>query len=92
MNVIVAGDFAQLLPIAATPLYSNSVYKFQDVSHRVSDQENTMGKILWHQFTIIVILKQNMQQQTQSKEDSKLCTALENMQYGACIEYCLCKH
>ena len=34
----------------------------------------------------VVILKQNMKQITQSEEDTKLCTALENMQYAACTK------
>ena len=32
----------------------------------------------WHQVTTVVILKENMRQKTQTAEDNKLRTALEN--------------
>ena len=43
-----------------------------------------IGRALWHQVTTVVILQKNMRQNTQSVEDAKLRTALENMRYGAC--------
>ena len=49
-------------------------------------QEATLGKNFWHQFTTVVVLKQNMRQMTQSEEDTKLRTALENMRYAACTK------
>ncbi|KDR70821.1 hypothetical protein GALMADRAFT_75705, partial [Galerina marginata CBS 339.88] len=39
---------------------------------------------MWHQIDTVVILRQNMRQKTQSVEDEKLRTALENMRYKAC--------
>jgi len=48
------------------------------------EQESAIGKALWHQVTTVVILHENMRQKTQSEEDAKLRTALENMRYGAC--------
>ena len=47
-------------------------------------QQAAIGKALWHQVTIVVILRENMRQKTQTPEDAKLCTALENMRYAAC--------
>ncbi|KAF9470389.1 hypothetical protein BDN70DRAFT_821438, partial [Pholiota conissans] len=47
-------------------------------------QESTIGKLLWQQITTVVILKENMRQRSQTPEDAKLRTALENMRYGAC--------
>ena len=43
-----------------------------------------MGRALWHQVNIVVILRQNMRQRTQTQEDDKLCKALENMRYKDC--------
>ena len=47
-------------------------------------QEEALGRALWHQVTTVVILRQNMRQRTQSKNDDKLRTALENMRYKDC--------
>ena len=52
----------------------------------VKQQEATIGKALWHQITTVVILRQNMRQNTQSEDDAKFRTALENMRYKACTE------
>jgi hypothetical protein len=50
------------------------------------DQNAVLGRILWHQFNTVVILRENMCQTTQTPLDAKLRTALENMRYGACTE------
>jgi hypothetical protein len=50
----------------------------------VQGQEAAIGKALWHQVTTVVILRKNMRQKTQTPEDAKLRTALENMRYAAC--------
>ncbi|KAJ7108100.1 hypothetical protein C8R44DRAFT_636742, partial [Mycena epipterygia] len=50
------------------------------------NQNAVLGKILWHQFNTVVILRQNMRQKSQSEQDDKLRAALENMRYGACTE------
>ncbi|KAF8589861.1 hypothetical protein K439DRAFT_1644957 [Ramaria rubella] len=71
MNIILAGDFAQLPPISQYTLYSGI-------------QEATIGKAAWHQFTMVVILRENMRQTTQTPEDGKLRRALQNMRYKAC--------
>ena len=60
--MIIARDFAQLPPVRGYALYSNDVAKVQDFTHSKRSQESTIGKILWHQFTMVVILKQNMRQ------------------------------
>ncbi|KAF8579609.1 hypothetical protein K439DRAFT_1648445 [Ramaria rubella] len=84
MNIILAGDFAQLPPISQYTLYSGSIgtKKLQGVTNEI--QEATIGKAAWHQFTTVVILRENMQQTTQSTEDGKLHRALQNMRYKAC--------
>ncbi|KAF8579433.1 hypothetical protein K439DRAFT_1648495 [Ramaria rubella] len=83
MNIILAGDFAQLPPISQYTLYSGSIgtNKLQGVNEI---QEATIGKAAWHQFTTVVILRENMRQKSQSPEDGKLWRALQNMRYKAC--------
>ncbi|KAF5385898.1 hypothetical protein D9615_002210 [Tricholomella constricta] len=84
MNMIFAGDFAQLPPAMggeAISLYSRTVGE-GGVSLR--NQESAIGKALWHQVTTVVILRQNMRQSIQSAEDTKLRKALENMRYKSC--------
>jgi PIF1-like helicase len=71
MNMIFAGDFAQL-----PPLYSCTVGKN---ATSLRDQEAAIGKALWHQVTTVVILRQNMRQQTQSTEDAKFRKALQGV-------------
>ena len=84
MNMVFAGDFAQLPPAIGgenISLYSRFI------GTRSSDkrsQEESIGKALWHQVTTVVILHQNMRQQKQSEDDNKFCTALENMRYKSC--------
>ena len=84
MNMIFAGDFAQLPPVGGASLYSGSVGTQVDSALKPHNQEAAIGKALWHQVTTVVILRENMRQKTQSPEDSALRTALVNMRYGAC--------
>ncbi len=87
VNMIFAGDFAQLPPaMNNAPLYSGNVRNRVDGSTTIKGQENAIGKALWHQVTTVVILKENMRQKTQTPEDAKLRTALENMRYRACTD------
>ena len=87
MNMIFAGDFAQLPP----PGKGCSLYSRLALSNSITGQKNAIGKALWHQTTTVVILRKNMRQRSQTIEDSKLRNALENMRYKACttedIEY-----
>jgi hypothetical protein len=83
-NIIAAGDFAQLPPVGEQPFFSSKVRNRQDPSMKPRDQEATLGKIFWHQFTTVVILKKNMRQKEQSNADARLRTALENMRYKDC--------
>ena len=71
-NMIFAGDFAQLPPISKTgpPLYSKIVRNIWHSANPVSQQKDSIGKALWHYFTIVVVLTQNMRQKSQS-EDSR---------------------
>jgi len=86
-NMIFAGDFAQLPPPGRNPsLYSQTVKTTLHKTHSHRDQKWTIGKSLWHQFTVVVILRQNMRQKTQTLEDAKFRTALENMRYKSCTD------
>ncbi|KAF8573227.1 hypothetical protein K439DRAFT_1302707, partial [Ramaria rubella] len=84
MNIILAGDFAQLPPISQYTLYSGSIgtNKPQGINNEI--QEATIGKAAWHQFTTVVILRENMRQTTQTPQDGKLQRALQNMRYKVC--------
>jgi len=83
-NMIFAGDFAQLPPAIGhenASLYSRTVGSNSN-SHL--DQQAAIGKALWHQVTTVVILRENMRQKSQTKEDAQLRQTLTNMQYKAC--------
>src|SRR6266536_2419017 len=84
VNMIFAGDFAQLPPVGAASLYSGSVGTQADSGLTPESQMAAIGKALWHQVTTVVILRENMRQRTQTPEDAALRTALVNMRYGAC--------
>jgi len=86
LNMIFAGDFAQLKPVFGSPLYSHTVGTSLDASMSVRSQQSAIGKALWHQVTTVVILRQNMRQNTQSSKDSRFRTALENMRYAQCTQ------
>jgi len=84
INIVFAGDFAQLPPVVGHSLFSGNIGTQLDSAPTVADQEAAIGKALWHQITTVVILKQNMRQKTQSPEDAALRTALVNVRYGKC--------
>jgi hypothetical protein len=84
INMIFAGDFAQLMPVQGQALYNGNVGTSVDASMSERGQQSAIGKALWHQVTTVVILRKNMRQNTQSVEDAKLRTALENMRYATC--------
>ncbi len=87
MNLIFAGDFVQLPPVG------KCIYLYGRVndSSSIIGQKNAIGKALWHQTTTVVILRENMRQTSQTKDDAKFRTVLENMRYRNCttddIEY-----
>jgi hypothetical protein len=84
LNMLFAGDFAQLPPPVGgenVSLYSRMIGQS---GTSVLAQEKAMGRALWHQVTTVVILRQNMRQSTQSKADDRFRQALNNMRYKAC--------
>ena len=48
LNMIFAGDFAQLKPVFGSPLYSHTVGKSLDASMTMRSQQSAIGKALWH--------------------------------------------
>ena len=84
LNIVFSGDFAQLPPAVGgenVSLYSRSI---GSIATSKKSQEESIGKALWHQFTTVVILRQNMRQKKQTAKDNQLRSALENMRYKAC--------
>ena len=86
VNVIFAGDFAQLPPVMAKPLYDFQVGTSAKAGMSPYDQECAIGKAVWHQITTVVILKQNMRQRSQTPKDASFRSALENMRYKSCTD------
>ena len=84
LNIIFAGDFAQLPPPIGgehVSLYSRSVGQ---IATSLRSQEEAMGRAIWHQVTTVVILRQNMRQQANTEDDDKYRMALVNMRYKDC--------
>ena len=83
-NMIFSGDFAQR-PLVngkeASSLYSSTIGTYAHSRLKVYDEESAIGKAPWDQVTTVVILRQNMRQNVQTKEDAKFHTALEHMRY-----------
>ena len=84
LNMIFAGDFGQLPPVFGrenATLYSRTVGARSNIR---MEQEASIGKALWHQITTVVVLRQNMRQRIQSRDDAKLQQALSNLRYKSC--------
>lgn len=84
INMIYAGDFAQLPPTGGTRLFNGSLPLTTANVNQLSVQNAILGRGLWHRVTTVVMLRKNMRQQQQTEEDHKFRTALTNMRYGAC--------
>ncbi|KAJ7710833.1 hypothetical protein B0H17DRAFT_913503, partial [Mycena rosella] len=82
--MILAGDFAQLPPMSGPSLYNGFVSLNTTSTMNTQAQNAVLGRMLWHQFNTVVILRENMRQRTQTELDAKLRTALVNMRYAAC--------
>ncbi|KNZ74291.1 hypothetical protein J132_07341 [Termitomyces sp. J132] len=84
MNMVFAGDFAQLPSVAGKENGSLYSWKVCVRLYNIQNQQAASGKAVWHQVTTIIILHQNMRQIAQSDEDKALRTSLINMRYHAC--------
>ena len=84
INIIFAGDFAQLPPPLGgenVSLYSRTIGRH---ATSLKSQKEAMGRSLWHQVTTVVILRKNMRQHKNSTEDDKFRRCLNNMRYKDC--------
>ena len=79
-----SGDFCQLPPVAGVPLYSIDVSRVMRARLTDYEQKKIMGKALWHQFTVVIILRKNMRQSDSSKENDRFRGCLRRMRYGKC--------
>ncbi|KAJ3541028.1 hypothetical protein NMY22_g4056 [Coprinellus aureogranulatus] len=86
LNVILCGDFAQLPPAKGYSLYSHAVSLRQSPRQSVAEQENTIGKLIWLQFTTVVILTQNMRQIDDLPQERAFQKALLNLRWHACTD------
>ena len=82
--MIFSGDFAQLPPAIGGEHVSLYLRSIGVIAADMKSQEESVGKALWHQIMMVVILCVNMRQKKQSPDDVRLHTALENMRYKAC--------
>ncbi|KAJ7697464.1 hypothetical protein B0H17DRAFT_862645, partial [Mycena rosella] len=62
LSLMVAEDFAQLPPMSGPSLYSGKVTLAVSDAMDQRNQNAVLGRILWHQFNTVVILRQNMRQ------------------------------
>ena len=85
LSMLVAGDFAQLPPPGKgeAPLYS-SKHSLATAGQTLYRQKVGLGRSVWHLFTTVVILRENMRQRGISDEDQKFRNALDNLRYRAC--------
>ncbi|EIN07528.1 hypothetical protein PUNSTDRAFT_39092, partial [Punctularia strigosozonata HHB-11173 SS5] len=91
--IIVAGDFGQLPPAGRgsaplyTPVFAQKI-KEGKVSMRVTNaaQKIAFGKAIWHQFTEVILLTENMRQAGMSEEDHLFRKSLVNLRFGLCDE------
>lgn len=85
LNIIVLGDFAQLSPVYGKSLYSGEAMNLS-ARCKPRDQDTYLGRAIWHQFTTVVMLVQNMRQLQESDRDRMFRDCLVNMRYGACTQ------
>jgi hypothetical protein len=84
---VVSGDFGQLQPPGrGKPLYSHTVSGCSNSRCLYKEQIESMGKAVWHSFTTVVLLTENLRQKGLSLEDKVFCVALENMRFACCTE------
>ncbi|KZT09969.1 uncharacterized protein LAESUDRAFT_645761 [Laetiporus sulphureus 93-53] len=87
INMIFSGDFAQLSPAGSGhSLFSHKVRSVLHITSSHYEQESSIGKSLWHQFTTAVILRENMRQKQQTPDNAKIRKALGNLRYKSCTQ------
>ena len=81
INVIFAGDFAQLPPVGDTKLYTHLNYtKLR--ADTPSGQKTVLGKLLWRSVDTVVLLNEQMRQA--GEVNAKFVSLLNRLRDGSC--------
>ena len=83
INVIFAGDFAQLPPVLDAKLYTHLDNK-KLCAEKPAGQKTTFGKLLWRSIGTVVILTEQMRQRGESNE--QFASLLNRLREGCCTE------
>ena len=84
MNIIVAGDFAQLPPVGETRLYAWVNPSCRSSVQKNSNLQITMGKLLWLTFTQVIILEELVRQRGFGNE--RFMELLSRLRLGHCTD------
>ena len=82
INVILAGDFAQLPPIGDTRLYKDVNTSVLSASATNRGQGKVLGRLLWLSFETVVILHETMRQS--GRENTVFVDMLQRLRDGDC--------
>lgn len=90
LNIILAGDFAQLPPVSETRLYAKlhttnppTAPSYGSRSGTPSGQKNVFGQLLWLGFKTVVVLHRPMRQS--GPENEAFVSLLERLRAGQCL-------
>ena len=83
INVIFAGDFAQLPPVGDTKLYTHLSYAKLHMD-TPSGQKTVFGKLLWRSVDTVVLLDEQMRQSGEG--NAKFVSLLSRLRDGSCTE------
>lgn len=84
INVVLAGDFAQLPPVGQTKLFAKLNIKLTARSGTTSGQRNVLGKLLWLQVQDVVLLHRPMRQV--GPENLRFVELLQRLRIGKCTD------
>lgn len=76
INVIFAGDFAQLPPVGYKRLYTNLIHRQKKGSHLTASEKDVIGKLLWLSIRNVVVLKEVWRQKVQEGHDAVQVNAM----------------
>ena len=82
VNVIFAGDFAQLPPIGDTRLYKNVDTSLSTSGATRKAQAKVLGRLLWLSIEVVVLLHETMRQS--GAENQRFTELLNRMRTGVC--------
>ena len=83
VNIIFAGDFAQLPPVGDTKLYTHLNYTKLHTD-TPSGQKTVFGKLLWHSVDTVILLNEQMRQAGEA--NVKFVSLLSRLRDGSCTE------